>query len=175
MLCPSCGHPNVPGADECGRCQFPLSAVDSQPTGTDPVESSVLLDPVRALKFRTPVTIPLDGLLGLALDRMVGHGVGALLVVDPDGRLVGILTERDYLRKVVGVLPDYTRRPVSEYMTRDPETVGPEDRIALALQKMDVGGYRHLPVVEEDGRPVGLVSVKDVIRHITRLCGTSAR
>jgi CBS domain-containing protein len=57
-------------------------------------------------------------------------------------------------------------------MTADPETVGPEDRLAVALQKMDVGGYRHLPVVEEDGVPVGLVSVRDVIRHITKLCGS---
>jgi CBS domain-containing protein len=54
-------------------------------------------------------------------------------------------------------------------MTRDPETVTPDDPIGLALQKMDVRGYRHLPVVEE-GKPVGIISVRDVIKHITRLC-----
>ena len=172
MLCPSCGHANVPGADECARCLFPLASIDAGPTGMDAVESSVLQDPVRTLKIRPPVTIPVDAKLGLALDRMVEHGVGALLVVDADGVLVGILTERDYLRKVVGVLPDYAHQPLCEYMTPDPETVGADDRLALALQKMDVGGYRHLPVVEDDGRPVGLVSVRDVIRHITKLCGS---
>lgn len=170
MLCPSCGQTNVPGADECARCLFPLASIDSQPLGNDAVESSVLQDPVRTLKFKTPVTIPVDGKLGLALDRMVEHGVGALLVVDGDGKLVGILTERDYVRKVVGQLSDYAHRPLRDYMTPDPETVGPEDRIAVAMQKMDIGGYRHLPVVEEDGRPVGLISVRDVIRHITKLC-----
>jgi CBS domain-containing protein len=139
--------------------------------GSDIVESSVLQDPVRALKFRTPVTIQVESKLGHALDRMVEHRVGALLVIDDDGRLVGILTERDYLRKVVGILPDYAHQPIRDYMTPDPETVGADDRLAVALQKMDVGGYRHLPVVEEDGRPVGLVSVRDVIRHITKLTG----
>jgi CBS domain-containing protein len=172
MLCPSCGHVNVPGADECARCLFALASIDNEPAGIDAIESSVLQDRVRALRFKSPVTVPVDGKLGLALDRMVEHAVGALLVVDADGRLVGILTERDYLRKVVGVLPDFAYQPLREYMTPDPETVGPEDRLAVALQKMDVGGYRHLPVVEEDGVPVGLVSVRDVIRHITRLCGS---
>jgi CBS domain-containing protein len=149
---------------------FPLASIDNEPTGNDAIESSVLQDPVRTLKFRTPVTIPVDGKLGLALDRMVEHRVGALLVVDAEGRLVGILTERDYLRKVVGLLPDYAHQPLRDYMTPDPETVGADDRLALALQKMDIGGYRHLPVVEEDGRPVGLVSVRDVLRHVTKLC-----
>jgi CBS domain-containing protein len=172
MLCPSCGHANVPGADECARCLFPLASIDAEPVGVDAVEASVLQDPVRTLKFRTPVTIPVDAKLGLALDRMVEHGVGALLVVDANGVLVGILTERDYLRKVVGLLADYAHRPLKDYMTPDPETVSPDDRLGWALQKMDVGGYRHLPVVEEDGRPVGLVSVRDVIRHLTRLCGS---
>jgi CBS domain-containing protein len=170
MLCPSCGQTNVPGADECARCLFPLASLDNTLAGSDAVEASVLNDPVRTLKFKTPVTIPVDGKLGLALDRMVEHGVGALLVVDSEGRLVGILTERDYVRKVVGQLSDYAHHPLQKYMTPDPETVGPEDRIAVALLKMDDGGYRHLPVVEEDGRPVGLVSVRDVIRHVTKLC-----
>ena len=172
MLCPSCGHANVPGADECARCLFPLASIDSEPAGIDALESSILQDRVRTLKYRPPVTVPVDGVLGLALHRMVDHGVGALLVVDGAGRLVGILTERDYVRKVVGVIPDYALRPLKEFMTPAPETVSPEDRLGLVLEKMDVGDYRHLPVVEEDGIPVGLVSVRDVIRHVTRLTGS---
>jgi CBS domain-containing protein len=172
MLCPSCGHANVPGADECVRCLFALASIDNDPTGIDAVESGLLQDRVRTLKYKTPVTVPVDGKLGLALHRMVDHGVGALLVVDDVGRLVGILTERDYVRKVVGLIPDYPHQPLRDFMTPDPVTVGPEDRLGQVLEKMDRGDYRHLPVVEEDGIPVGLVSVRDVIRHITRLCGS---
>lgn len=173
MICPSCGQVNVPGVDECQRCQFALASIDAEQLGTDPVEASFLTDEVRTLKAKAPVTIGVDAKLGLALDRMVGHGVGSVLVVDPEGVLVGILTERDYLRKVVGVEGEYAYRPLREVMTPDPETLSPTDPIAVALQKMDVGGYRHLPVVEEDGRPVGIVSARDLIRHIGRLCGTA--
>ena len=140
MICPSCGHVNVPGADDCSECQFPLAAVDANPTGQDAVEQSVLHDVVRCLRPRPAVTIPEDETLGLALDRMVEHQVGALLVVDAGERLVGILTERDYLQKVVGIKADYVRLPLSDHMTRDPETVTPDDPIGLALQKMDVRG-----------------------------------
>jgi len=169
MICPSCGHVNVPGADACGRCQFALAAVDADPTGHDAVEESVLHDSVRRLKPKPPVTVPEHETLGLALDRMAAHGVGALLVVNADDKLVGILTERDYMVKVVGLADDYARLPLRDYMTAAPETVTPDDPLGSALQKMDGGGYRHLPVVE-DGKPVGLISVRDVIRHLTRLC-----
>src|SRR5262249_61827114 len=107
MLCPAGGQATAPGADECARCLFPLASVDSQLIGGDAVAMSVLQDRVRTVKVRPPVTIPIDGKLGLALDRMVEHSVGALLVVDADGKLVGIRTERDYLRKGVGIVRGY--------------------------------------------------------------------
>jgi CBS domain-containing protein len=100
---------------------------------------------------------------------MAGLDIGALLVVDERQLLVGILTERDYLMKVVGLMPDFKRQPLRPIMTPNPETLRADDSLAYALQKMDIGGYRHLPVVDE-GRPVGVISVRDVIRHITRLC-----
>lgn len=169
MICPSCGQVNVPGADACLKCLFALSSIDSNPSGQDIIEESVLRGLVKQLKPKQPVTIPLHETLGLALHRMIEHAVGALLVVDQHDCLVGILTERDYLQKVVGLVDDYPRQPLQAYMTSAPETVTPDDPIGLALQKMDVGGYRHLPVVS-DGKPVGIISVRDVIRHITKLC-----
>jgi CBS domain-containing protein len=170
MLCPSCGHVNFPGDDECARCLFALAPLDL-PTGADAVESSVLHDTVAALKPKVPVTIAAEAALGLALHKMVEHHVGALLVVDGSGRLAGILTERDYLMKVVGLIDDYTRLPVRDFMTAGPESVKAEDILAFAVHKMDVGGYRHVPVVDDAGRPVGIISVRDVLRHVTALCG----
>lgn len=112
--------------------------------------------------------VPIDGTLGDAMQAMMDRGVGAVLVTTRSGRLLGILTERDYLTKVAGQ-PDYASRPLSEFMTADPEVVGPNDPLAFALQRMDTGGYRHLPIVE-GGKPVGVVSVRDVLRHVVRLC-----
>lgn len=167
MRCPACEHPNYPGADACERCQTPLTALDA-PSPNGPVEVSLLSDPVSVLDPRPPVTVPAGANLGDAVRQMIDLRVGALLVTGPAGELVGILTERDFLSKVAGV-PGYERLSVAEFMTPAPETVTPKDRLAVALGRMDAGGYRHLPVVE-GGRPVGVISVRDVLRHLTALC-----
>ncbi len=168
MICPSCGHQNLPGNDECARCMFNLATLD-QPEAHDRAEASLMSDRVDSLLPKPPVIISLNALLGDALQLMVDKEIGAVLVADEQEQLAGILTERDFLMKVVGLVGDYWRQPLRSFMTQQPETVRSQDTIAYALQRMDVGGYRHLPVVNE-GRPVGIISVRDVIRHITRLC-----
>ena len=168
MICPVCGHKgNLPGADWCLWCQFDLAAVD-RPAPSDRVEHSLMTEPVAAVKPRDPVTVPDVADLGRAMDLMVAKQVGAVLVTDGAGRLVGVLTERDFLTKVAGA-DGYRRWPVKAFMTRDPEAVRGDDPLAFALAKMAGGGYRHLPVVDA-GRPVGVVSVRDLLRHIVRLC-----
>jgi CBS domain-containing protein len=93
-----------------------------------------------------------------------------VLVVDADGKLAGILSERDLLMRVPDEPADrFTTRTVGEFMTPQPQTVTANDTLARALHTLDVGRYRHLPVVA-DGRPVGMISVRDLIRHIVRLC-----
>ena len=168
MICPLCGHNrNLPGADWCGWCQFDLSAVD-RPAPADRVERSLMLDPVAALGPRAPAVVPLDADLDEAMSAMLGLKVGAVLVVDGDGRLAGILTERDFLTNLAD-RPGFGREKVVAWMTRHPETVAATDPIGVALGKMAGGGYRHLPVVD-GGRPVAILSVRDVIRHLVGLC-----
>jgi CBS domain-containing protein len=168
MICPLCGHKgNLPGADWCVWCQFDLAAVD-RPAAADRVEHSLMTEPVAVLGPREPVTVPACADLGQAIRQMIARKVGAVLVTDPDGRLVGILTERDFLTKVAGA-NGFTRQPVAAFMTRHPETVTADDPLAYALGKMAGGGYRHLPVVA-GGRPVGVISVRDILRHIVQLC-----
>jgi CBS domain-containing protein len=92
-----------------------------------------------------------------------------LLVVDEAGMLVGIFSERDLLTKLPDGATPYRDLRVDQFMTPGPETVTADDTLAFALHKMDVGGYRHLPVVR-NGKPEGVISVRDMLRHITRLC-----
>jgi CBS domain-containing protein len=167
MRCPLCETANLPGADECVKCQAALTALDA-PVPQGPVETSLLSDPVSVLDPRPPVTVTVGAALGEAVRAMIGQRVGAVLVTGPAGDLVGILTERDFLAKVAG-MPGYERLPVAEFMTAAPETVAPTDMLVVALGKMDAGGYRHLPVVA-GGRPVGVISVRDVLRHLTAVC-----
>ena len=98
-----------------------------------------------------------------AARAMAEAGVGSVLVVS-GGRLVGIFTEKDLVRAVASGASLGER--VESFMTREPVTVKPDDPLPLAASKMVEGGFRHLPVVDEDGRPIGVVSVRDVLRAL---------
>jgi CBS domain-containing protein len=168
MICPACSHDNFPGREYCSNCLHDLTQLD-RPISRDRVERSLMEDSVSVLQPRKAVTVPPGATVGEAIRTMLDRDIGALLVVADDGRLVGIFSERDLLTRVAGSVGEYAARPVSEFMTPDPETVRPTDTLAFALHKMDGGGYRHLPVLK-DGQPLGMVSVRDMLRHITRLC-----
>ena len=92
--------------------------------------------------------------------RMVERNVGAVLVLD-GGRPVGIMTERDLMRAVARGL--HGDALVAEYMTKDPETIAPDDTTQHAALLMLHGGFRHLPVVEGDD-VVGILSIRDLMR-----------
>jgi len=108
------------------------------------------------------LTIEPDARLADAAGRMADRGVGAVLVLDGE-RLIGILTERDVLKAVAAGYDE--RATVSEWMTRDPETIGPSESTDQAAVLMIHGGFRHLPVVEA-GRVVGIVSIRDLMRVV---------
>jgi CBS domain-containing protein len=87
------------------------------------------------------------------------------VLVERDGKAVGIFTERDILRRVIRTGIDL-ERPVEEVMTPDPETLSLDDGIAFALNRMAVGGYRNLPIVDESGKPLSVLSQREVVGYI---------
>ena len=95
-------------------------------------------------------------------ERMVAKDVGAVLVID-NGRLVGILTERDIMRAVAGGMTDETL--VSDWMTRDPETMAPDETMRQAAVLMIHGGFRHMPIMDGD-EVVGMLSIRDLMRIV---------
>jgi CBS domain-containing protein len=100
---------------------------------------------------------------------MLEHNFGALIVVDKEGMILGIFSERDLLTKVAGLHDRFAELPVGQFMTPNPETLSANDSLAFALHKMDIGGYRHLPIAD-DGRATGMLSVRDMLSYITRQC-----
>jgi CBS domain-containing protein len=119
------------------------------------------------LNPKSPVTVREDVLLADALSRMIDRGVGAVLVTDADEKLVGILTERDVVAR--SAAQGFDRRPVRDIMTPRPETLEHSETLAVAVRKMNAGNYRHLPITR-DGTPVGVISVRDLLRHVVKLC-----
>jgi CBS domain-containing protein len=133
------------------------------------LEQAILHDTIDSLRLGPAISVSREATLQQAIETMQREHIGCVLVVGADGRLAGIFTERDLLTRVAGRHLDWARERVGDYMTRDPETLRPNDRIAWALNLMSMGGYRHVPLADEAGRPVGVVSVKDVIGLIVDL------
>lgn len=168
MICPRCGHDNIPGDDQCARCTLDLAPLD-QPAPRDRVQSDLVKRRVRDLQPGPPITVPDTTALGQAVAILIEESVGSVLVVDGDGRLVGIFSERDLLQRVPDAEARTGDRPLSAFMSKNPVTVQYDDSLAVALHRMDVGGYRHLPVVV-DGKPVGIISARDLVLHLANLC-----
>ena len=97
-----------------------------------------------------------------AVRLMKERHIGALMVVESD-RLVGILSERDVVFRVVAEERDAKSTRVADVMTANPETIRPEKPFGHALHIMCEGGFRHVPVVDAQGRAVGMVSARDAL------------
>jgi CBS domain-containing protein len=111
---------------------------------------------------RDLLTVEPGDRIGEVAQRMVDRDVGAVLVMEGSA-LTGILTERDILRAVAAGIQDETL--VSDWMTRDPETMSPDDTTEHAAVLMIHGGFRHMPLVEGD-TVVGMLSIRDLMRVV---------
>jgi CBS domain-containing protein len=99
------------------------------------------------------------------IKAMRAGSCGAALITDADGKLAGIFSERDVLVKV-GNNGASMDGPVSELMTANPRTTAVTDSVSAALAAMREGDFRHLPIIDEDGAPAGIVSVRDILAWV---------
>lgn len=99
---------------------------------------------------------------------MVERKISSILVLDDDGKLIGIITERDFTRcfAVEGV--DAGTTTAGDIMTRGVETLEPDDSAFAALELMELRNFRHLPVVDGEHRPLGIVSIRDLYAVVSR-------
>jgi CBS domain-containing protein len=166
--CPYCGHENFPGVDRCDQCFHSLMErtipYARKNTG---FEEALLKEPVSELLTGLDLLVcsPAD-----SVEKIVKifqkEKKGCVLVYDKK-KLVGILSNRDLLLRVAGVHGDLSQVKVGDVMTRNPGVVRPTDPIAFAVNKMAMGGYRHVPVIREDGTPVSILLIKDVLRYLS--------
>jgi len=164
IICPSCHAENIEGADECGGCNQPLTELSIRVPATS-VEADLLRDRIERLWPKTPSTVPPDMPVGQVLKKMVDERIGCVMIVD-QGQLVGIFSERDALMKLNVDAAKFMQKPISQFMTQRPVTLETSDKIAFALHKMNVGGYRHLPILF-NGKLAGVISIRDILRYLT--------
>lgn len=116
------------------------------------------------LKQRLVVATP-DETVAVAAKRMAEHRIGALLVVK-DQRLVGIFSERDIVNRVVAEGRDPKTTPVHEVATKDPVTVPENAKVGECYDILKNRGFRHLPVVNDAGQVVGMISQRDFVEFM---------
>lgn len=126
---------------------------------------SVLLQPLSVLPPADPVLVESPASVLEAVHLMREQHAGCVLVVRA-GKLQGIFTDRDVVTRVVADGVDPSRTPLRRVMTASPQTLRPTDSIAFALNLMNLGGYRHIPLVDKAGAPVGTVSMKDIVGYL---------
>ncbi|MBI1847724.1 MAG: CBS domain-containing protein [Candidatus Rokubacteria bacterium] len=133
------------------------------------VTRAVLDARIAVLASAEPICLPATATVREAIQRMLARRQAGVLIVDGDGRLAGIFTERDVLTRVVGPGRDPARTPLADVMTPNPEALTAAHRVAYAIHCMSVAGYRTVPLVDDAGRPIGIVTVGDVVRWLADL------
>lgn len=165
MTCPSCGHDNIEGTDRCEECMTSLRNVEVLQPGREDMARSVMEDDISQLDQEFLSVAPETPALEV-IRKMKAAGLGCALVLE-DGHITGIFTERDLLNRLTGksAIPDSTA--VRELMSVNPEVLSETDSVAIAVNKMSMGRYRHIPIRKADGS-YSVTSIKHVLKYIAK-------
>ena len=159
MICPECHHDNIEGVDFCANCGVDLYGAPAVVVGREFIHERLSEVPARG-----PVKVAATDPVALAVRMMQHTDTNCVLVMD-GSHLAGIITPWDILHKVAGPTEDLNAVPCRQIMTRDPVFLRDNDDIAVAINKMSIGGFRHIPMLQGD-TPVAVVSIGDLFRHI---------
>jgi len=128
------------------------------------IENNLRQRKIRHLDLAPLVCVNAESSLREVINTMQSRHVGCVLVTE-NQKLAGIFTERDLVFKVMGEIVEYSRA-VRDFMTPRPKTLHPDDSVADAIQLMDEGGYRDVPLVDQEGGLVGRLSVSTIINFL---------
>ncbi len=135
----------------------------------DGFDASLLREPLSALPTYPAIVFSGQDNVTEAMRAMQREHRGCVVVTD-DGtmssKLIGIFTERDVLLRIVDRGKNPATLPLAEVMTPEPEVLPIRSTVAYALNKMSVGGFRHIPVVDDEHRPAFVVSVRNIVEFL---------
>ena len=161
-ICSACGYDNIPGMDSCEECGQDLG--ESPAVTGEPLD--IFTKPIEMLGPRQPVCLDRQTRLAEVIARLKGKNVGCILVTNERGELIGIFTEGDAQYKVAGLIRDLESVPVESFMTPRPSVLRSDSPISQALHLMGLHGFRHVPLVDGEGKPTGFISFRDIVRFI---------
>jgi CBS domain-containing protein len=138
---------------------------DDEHPGPQVLESALANTALSEVVSQPPLMVATSTTLADTIHLMQHERRASVLVMEND-QLVGIFTERDILMKIAGQPLDLVNTPVSAAMTPDPFTLPADANVAFALNKMVLEGFRHIPLVDDDGRPTAVVSMRNLIEYL---------
>ncbi len=168
-VCPSCGSPNLIGEDRCGRCLHSLMNQEiPRPRKGEKIQEVMMTAPISELLTGKDLLVagPADTIQKVV--TIFQKEKKDCVLVFNKKKLVGILSQRDIIHKVAGREKDLSKVTVERIMTKKPEFVHAEDPIAFVVNKMALGGFRHVPVLAQDGTPLSIVTIRDVLIYLSR-------
>ena len=127
----------------------------------------MIVKSILAAKGSNVISIEPTATLETAVATLAQHRIGALLVLGPDRRMIGILSERDIVRVLAERGAGVLAQPLSQVMTRKVVTCSQSDTVGVLMERMTTGKFRHLPVVEQE-QVIGIISIGDVVKHRLR-------
>jgi CBS domain-containing protein len=133
------------------------------------LESALLSDTVKILAPNEPIKCSPETTVHTAILQMAEKRRAAVVIVNAEGQLRGIFTERDLLRRVAVPGRDPRATPLADVMTRDPEALGPDALIAYAINRLHNASYRTIPLIDAQGRPIGIMTVNDIVQWLAEL------
>lgn len=168
LICPACGSENIIGSDRCEECLSSLMQISDLPLPkpTDKVSKMLMEVPVSDVIRDNKVLIAaMSDPIAKVVDKMSQNNKSCILIYW-DHRMVGIISERRLLTHVALKKTDLQKVSAGEVMTRDPEFVRPGDPLAVALNKMALCRFRHIPIIDDNDKPLSILSIQDVLLHL---------
>lgn len=169
LKCPSCGVENLLGEDRCEQCLHSLMTVDlPRPKKGEKIQQIMMTAPISELVTGRDLLVAKTTDTVEKVLRIFQEKEKDCVLVFKKKKLVGIFAIRDVVYKVAGQFEDLSKVTLQSVMTPNPEFVRAEHPIAFAVNKMAMGGFRHIPVLSADGQPLSIITIRDVLCYLDR-------
>lgn len=165
--CPSCGFENIEGSERCEQCLHSMVVPKiSKTVSEDRYENALMNAPVSEMVTGKDLLVAAPSDTIAKIVEIFQKKSKSCVLVYEKKKMVGIISNRDLMRKVAGICQDLSKVKVKDVMTSNPEYVGLKDPISFVVNKMAMGGFRHVPVIAADGSPISIVNIHDVMHYL---------